>query len=150
MGVAALNRARMSANESSAVASLKTINMAQTRYNVGCGRGAYASSLLILGRPPNAVNSSGGYLDAPLSTAEVVEHNGYRITVQMGAGGTPGQQVDCHGNGTMTAYRATAVPLAINATGSRSFSTNQNGGVWQLPGETAPTEPFGPPAELYR
>ena len=51
IAIPGLLRARMSANEASAVASLRVVNSAQHTYMTTCGNGYYASSLMILGDP---------------------------------------------------------------------------------------------------
>lgn len=148
MAVAGLNRARASANESSAIASLKTINMAQISYNSACGRGGYAQTLVILGRPPGA-GATAGYIDAELAAAPVVEHSGYRLRIQVGASGLS-NIIDCNNNQTLTGYYASAVPVTFGYTGARSFATSHVGAIWQNSTDTAPSEPFGPPSELYK
>ena len=47
-----LMRARMSANEASAIGSLRAINSAQAIFAASCGSGFYAPSLTVLGTPP--------------------------------------------------------------------------------------------------
>ena len=149
MAAFALTRARASANESSAIASLAAVNRAQLAYNSSCGRGFYAVSLPILGMPPQAA-ARAGYIDPELATAAVVEKSGYRIRVQIGRSGYLSPVHDCNDNQTMSSYYATAVPVVAGDTGTRAFATNQVGVVWQLNGGIAPAEPFGPPAVTAR
>ena len=54
IAVPGLLRARMSANESGAIASLRVINNAQQTYYSSCGNGFYAGTLPILGDAPAA------------------------------------------------------------------------------------------------
>ena len=54
IAVPGLLRARMSANESGAIASLRVINNAQQTYYSSCGNGFYAGTLPILGDAPSA------------------------------------------------------------------------------------------------
>lgn len=145
MAAFTLIRARASANEASAIASMKAVNSAQIAYNAACGRGFFAASLPILGMPPHAT-ATGGYIDSELAKAAVVIRSGYRIQVQSGAGSINGPAPDCNGNTTISSYYASAVPLAVGDSGSRSFATNQVGSTWQLNGGVAPAEPFGPPS----
>lgn len=140
--VATYSRARMSGNEASAVASLRAIYTAQFQYLNGCGRGNYATTLIILGTKP-APNSQ-GYISEDLGSSTNPSRNGYSFSLQPGAGGAAGAD-DCLGNPTQTKYYASAVPLTLNNTGGRSFATNQGGAVWQLEGGTPPDEPFEPP-----
>jgi type IV pilus assembly protein PilA len=146
MAAFSLLRARASANEASAIATLKSINSAQLAYNAACGRGYYAASLPILAMPPHEA-ASGGYIDAELGTAPVVDKSGYRVRVQIGDTGTEGVVDDCNGNATVTSYYATAVPVTQGNTGTRGFATSQVGTIWQSADGTAPPEPFGPPSQ---
>ncbi len=149
MAAFSLVRARASANEASAIASLAAINRAQLAYNAACGRGFYADSLPILGMPPHAA-AEGGYIDTELAKAAVVEKSGYRIRVQLASSGYTSPVHDCNDNETISSYYATAVPVVVGDTGARSFATNQVGVVWQLSGGFAPSEPLGPPAVVAK
>ena len=149
MAMAGFSRARAAANESSATASLKSINIAQTSYNAACGRGGFARTLVILGQPPFS-GASGGYVDPELATAQVVQHSGYRMQIVLGLGAVAGNTPDCNNNSTITGYRATAVPVAFGSSGSRSFATSQVGNIWQNHTDTPPAEPFGPPSEMFK
>ena len=149
MAAFTLLRARASANEAAAIAALKTINQGQISYNAECGGSFFAPSLVILGMPPrDAV--AGGYIDTELATGVIVERQGYRFTVGMGKDAYVGSVPDCNGNMPISAYYATAVPLAPGETGTRAFATSQNGSIWQRGDSVAPTEPFGPPAEMAK
>jgi hypothetical protein len=134
---------RMKANEVAAIASLRAIKVAQVAYREMCGNGGYATSLTVLGEPPPG--STDGFIDASLSTSAMPQKSGYSFTMQAGDKSAAGP-VDCHGKPTATGYYATASPITLGTTGSRSFATNPEGVVWQLVGPAAPREPFGPPA----
>jgi hypothetical protein len=97
-------------------------------------------------KPPTG---SQGFLADDLGTAMAPQRKGYIFTVTAGAGSAGGPN-DCFGLPSQTAYYASAVPALAGTTGSRSFAINQGGAVWQAQGGTAPTEPFGPPAEQVR
>jgi len=76
---------------------------------------------------------------------------GYNFVMTAGAGSAIGP-IDCNGTQTVTAFYATATPMTLGTTGTRSFAVNQpwtptSGAIWQIAGSTAPTEPFGSPAE---
>lgn len=149
MAAFALVRARASANEAGAIANLRSINQGQLAYNAACGRSFYAPSLPVLAMPPNAA-STGGYIDDEIGSAAVVEDAGYRLQIQLGKDGFVSTYPDCNGNMPISAYYATAVPVAPGDTGIRAFATNQIGGLWQRTDSIAPTEPFGPPAEIAK
>jgi type II secretory pathway pseudopilin PulG len=145
LGTAMLLRARVSANEVSAIGALKTINTAQVAYSAGCGAGNFARNLVVLGvKPPGARQ---GYLGEDLSDAVTPQRSGYDLNVRDGVGAAAGP-VDCNMTLTTTNYYASGVPAAVGKTGTRSFATSQRNGVYELSGGIAPTEPFGPPAQL--
>lgn len=143
-GVAALLRARMAANESSAIGSLRTINNAQFAYASACGSGQYATSLPILATVPPG--NSQGYLSEDLGSSATPQRSGYNYRMLGGAGGAAGTP-DCNGTMTQTKYYATAAPVTQGQTGDRAFATNQGGAVYQAQA-TPPDEPFDPPDQL--
>ena len=149
LGATSLLRARAAANEAAAIANLQTVNNAQFAYLAGCGRGYYAASLAILGTP--VAGSGEGYLSADLATGAEVVSSGYRYAISLGQGGAVASD-DCNATPTQTNYYASSVPqsLGSSSSGSRAFATSQNGAIWALPGDVAPTEPFGPPATSAR
>jgi prepilin-type N-terminal cleavage/methylation domain-containing protein len=138
-----LLRARMTSNESSALASMKVITSAQATFAASCGSGGYAPSLVVLGTPPPA--STLGFISDDLGSAAAPIKSGYGYTMVPSAVSAAGPN-DCHGNPTVTGYYATAFPLTWNTTGSRAFAVNTSATVWQVFAAVAPTEPFGPPA----
>ena len=131
------------ANEASAVVSLKAISAAQMNYRLTCGNGAYASSLVALGAPPNKVGS--GFIDKALAISETPEKSGFKFSVTAGAASAAGPK-DCNGVPTVTKFYASAMPVSAK-TGTRSFAVNMNDIIWTQKGLKAPTEPFGPPAQ---
>ena len=141
----ALLRARMASTEAAAIANLQTINNGQFAYLAGCGRGYYATSLAILGRP--VAGKGEGYVSSGLATGAQVDRSGYRYSIAPGGGGAASPP-DCEGEATQTKYYASAVPLSLgsSSSGDRSFATSQIGAIWALTGGNPPTEPFGPPA----
>jgi prepilin-type N-terminal cleavage/methylation domain-containing protein len=141
-----LMRAKAAANEASALASIRVTSSSQKAYAIACGRGAFAPSYLVLGTPPAI--GQGSFISDDLGSAMNPMKAGYRFAMVPGAGSIPGP-TDCNGSATVTAFYATAVPLSI-ASGSRSFAVNANGTMWQTSGGTAPTEPFGPPAQVVK
>ncbi len=109
-----LLRARISANEASAVASLRTINSAQISYNSAYPTVGFAATLSALGgtscAPPTT--SSACLIDTQLASGT---KSGYSFTMS-GAAGTP--------NG---AYQVRADPLVPNQTGTRYFCSFADG-----------------------
>jgi type IV pilus assembly protein PilA len=103
-----LLRARMAANESSAVASIRTINTAEITYNSTYPTVGFAATLSALGgvAPCVPASTAACLIDSVLSAGN---KSGYNFTAT-GAGGPP-----------MTQYFATGVPVTVNQTGIRSF-----------------------------
>jgi prepilin-type N-terminal cleavage/methylation domain-containing protein len=120
IAIPGLLRARMSANESSAIGSLRSLHSGQHAFWVTCGNGSYAPSLQNLG-----IN---GYIAPDLSGPAPVEKSGYRI-VMGSALVIPG--TSCNGGTLNSSYQATADPLTPGSTGQRFFGTNANGAIFQ-------------------
>ncbi|MGE3179449.1 MAG: hypothetical protein AB7O32_18400, partial [Vicinamibacterales bacterium] len=123
-------RARMSAAEASAVASLRVINSGEATYSSSCAAGGYAIDLADLALAP--AGSDEGFVSPDLS-ANGVQKTGYEFT--LARGGDPGT-VDvtvatCNGSGSMpaSAYHAAADP--VDNWGSRYFATDKRGTIYQ-------------------
>lgn len=103
-----LLRAKMSANEASAVASLHTINTAMISYQSSYPTVGYATALSNLGgvSPCTPSSTTACLIDSVLASGV---KSGYNF-VAAGSGGPPAIQ-----------YYATAIPIAVNQTGIRSF-----------------------------
>jgi len=103
-----LLRARMAANESSAVASLRTINTGEITYNSAYPTVGYAAALTNLGgvAPCTPSSTTACLIDSVLAAGT---KSGYTFA-STGAGGPP-----------LSQYFATAVPVTLNQTGIRSF-----------------------------
>jgi len=120
--------AKVAANESSVIGSIRAVHSGQIAYSSSCAQGSYATSLtsLVNGRfvsPDVALPAKSGYtLD---------------LTNTLGTAGP----MDCNGDTTSSAYYLSGTPVS-NLTGIRAFATNQFGGIWQDTSGTAPAEPF--------
>jgi type IV pilus assembly protein PilA len=103
-----LLRARMAANESSAVASVRTINTAEITYNSTYPTVGFAATLSALGgvAPCTPSSTTACLIDSVLAGGN---KSGYTFAAT-GAGGPPAVQ-----------YFATAIPVVVNQTGIRSF-----------------------------
>jgi type IV pilus assembly protein PilA len=118
-----LLRARMAANESSAVASIRTVNTAEITYN---------STYTTVGFSPNQVSLGGtaGAACSPSTTTaclidSVLAHNG-----NPAGGGKSGYSFTT-GTGTASGgvnvgYTVVGVPLTINQTGIRAFCAEED------------------------
>ena len=125
IAVPGLFRARMAANESSALASLRTINSAEASYAAAAGNGGYAIALATLAQA--CPGSSQGFISPDLS-GDPSFKSGYAIGLAS-AGAAAGPN-DCHGARTEVNYYATAAPITIGTTGSWGFSTTVSGTIF--------------------
>ncbi len=118
-----LVKVRVSGNEASAIASLRTIVSAQTVTALDCN-GRYTPSLTALGATGN--------LSPDLGASDTIEKAGYIITMTPSDDGGPaaeGLTPACQG--TVAAFTATAVPIEPGKTGERFFVVDQQGNVKQ-------------------
>jgi type IV pilus assembly protein PilA len=110
-----LMRARISANEASAVSSLRTLNSAQISYNSTYPSVGYAATLVALSgtncNPPTVAGAC--LIDTQLASGI---KNGYSITLSGTGSTTP-----------VSAYQFRADPLTPNQTGVRYFCTFADG-----------------------
>lgn len=115
-----LLRARIAANESSAVSSIRTINTAQVTYMTAYPTYGYSDSLARLG-PADAGCTAGPastnacMIDFALASASGTAKSGYLVEV-INATGTP-----------FTTYVAGAGPATYNQTGVRRFCSIEDG-----------------------
>jgi len=119
-----LMRARMNANEASAVQSLKTINTGEIVYSSTYPGIGYAATLSVLGgvTPCTPSSTTACVIDSILADGT---KSGYAFTA-VGSGGPPATQ-----------YYATAVPVSLNQTGVRSFCSFEDGVVRVQPSGAA-------------
>ena len=106
-------RSKMRANESGAVANVRTITTASIVYNTTYGVG-FAPSLLALGGDPATPSAtSAGLIDSVLSTGV---KSGYIFTY------TP---LSVDSNGNVQAYSVNADPITPGTTGDKHFYSDQ-------------------------
>jgi type IV pilus assembly protein PilA len=103
-----LLRSKMAANESSAVASLRTINTTSIAYSTTYGQ--YPTNLSNL-QTNGAVSSTAADL----------------IDTVLGSGIKSGFTFSYTANSTNTGYSVTATPVNLGVTGQRGFFTDQSG-----------------------
>ena len=134
-GVPGLLRARISANEASAVGSLRAVVSAQLDFSALTQ--GFAGSLATLAAI--CPGSTSAFISPELS-ANGISKSGYLFAVGSGLGSGPGP-VDCFGNATETGFYATAVPQS-GFLGSRAFAANSTTAIWEDTTGAAPVEPF--------
>jgi prepilin-type N-terminal cleavage/methylation domain-containing protein len=103
-----LLRARMAANESAAVGSIRTINTAEVSYLTAYPTTGYAAIAALGGTSPCTASSA---------TACLIDNN---LATATAAPGKSGYVYNAVADTTST-YHATAIPAAVNSTGTKSF-----------------------------
>jgi type IV pilus assembly protein PilA len=137
IAVPGLLRSRITANETSAIGSLRAVASAQASYSTVCGRGGYAVLFATLAVGPAL--SADGFISPDLAGGGT--KSGYTFSLGPGAGNNPGV-ADCNGTITNSAYYATSVPSSLGVTGTRAFALDEGAAIWQDRSGAAPTEPF--------
>ncbi len=108
-----LLRARISANEASAVSSLRTMNTASITYNSTYGNYPPAlANLAPVTAPALPTSTSADLLDQVLGS-NTAQKSGYNFTYTAGAGNA--------------SYTLLGDPITVNQTGVRHFFTDQSG-----------------------
>jgi prepilin-type N-terminal cleavage/methylation domain-containing protein len=114
IAVPSLLRARLSANESSAVGSLRSINTAEISYNATYSSLGFATNLSYLGGAVGAAcvpsSSSGCFIDSLLASGT---KSGYTFALTIGSSPVVGTQTP--------SYSIVAAPVDPTITGSRYF-----------------------------
>lgn len=128
MVVAHLARAKASANEASAIGTLRALNSAQMAYSASCGRGLYSPTFTRL--------VEGGWASPDV---DINPKSGYIFTITEGTGEVAGP--DCAAEPTQSAYYVSAQPVSV-ATGHRAFATSTAAAIWQDSTGTPPAQPF--------
>jgi type II secretory pathway pseudopilin PulG len=138
IAVPSLLRGRAAAQETSAIATMRSTHTAQLGYMLTCGSGFYAASFPSLGSVGGVV----GFLPQELTYSVAPSKSGYTMTLAPGATGAAGM-ADCNGaTDTSLTYYATAIPQTPGRSGVRGFATNQAGAIWEDVSGAAPVEPF--------
>jgi prepilin-type N-terminal cleavage/methylation domain-containing protein len=119
----ALTKAKMAADEASAIASLRVLHSAQQTFWGTCGSGYYSPSLQNLGLP---VGGAAGFLGSDLSGPAPVVKSGYEFDMDST---NPITQTSCNGGSLVVTYHATADPLP--GRGRRYFGSNSGGAIYQ-------------------
>ncbi len=123
-------RARMSAEETSAAASLRNINSAEASYSSSCGAGYYALDLADLALAPPG--STSAFISPDLST-NGIRKSGFLFTVtRSGEAGTADSPTPpCNAASVIpaSAYHVSANP--ISSAGARYFATDKRGSLYE-------------------
>jgi type IV pilus assembly protein PilA len=127
-----LLRAKISANESSAVGSIRNIVTAETSYNSSYGEYGFAASLSLLGPGANQLSCPAAgpdptkgacLLDSALGGLDVSAKSGYSFQ----ASGDNPQPADANGVIQNVGFTAAGSPQKFNQTGVRLFCAGDDG-----------------------
>ena len=126
-----LLRARISANEGAAIASLRTIHSAQAAYASTCGSGGYAQTLDDLSKKPPT--SAVGFIQDPYVTNGVIQ-NGYVASMMPADGATtvlPSTNTcNASADDAVTSFVAERHPQSVSETGVRAFAIDTQGTMY--------------------
>ena len=127
-----LMRARMSANESSAAGSLRTINTAEVSYATTYPTVGFAPLAQLGGpQPCTPSQTTGCFIDDFLATNGAgAGKDGYLFTLQTAA--------------SLTGYGSLAAPANLNQTGTRAFCSDQTGVIYYNAGAATCTNANSP------
>lgn len=128
IAVPGLLRARMTGNESSAIASLRTTTSSQVSYSAACGNGGYATSYDILADAPGGAGQ--GFISAEFDDVAPILKSGFELTLEAVTGADPGP-ADCNTAATTSGFFAWAEPVTVGTTGTRSFAVDTNMTIFQ-------------------
>jgi type II secretory pathway pseudopilin PulG len=129
-----LLRARMAANESSAVGTLRTYNIAMVSYATKCQNVGFPASVQNLG--PGSGDCEGANLVGAVLAAPDATKSGYRFFYSPGPAGNLGR---------VASYTITADPITDDTTGTRHFFTDESGVIRTSRG--APATAHSPPLQ---
>ena len=135
IAIPALLRAKITANETSALGSLRAVNSAQAAYAGAASAGGYAPALSVLVQA--CPGSNQGFISPDLA-ADPSLKSGYRVV--LGPGTLGNGPVDCNGQTSSVGYYLTAVPITIRLTGHRAFASSSPGVIYFDPNGVAPSE----------
>ena len=127
-----LMRARMSANESSAAGSLRTINTAEVSYATTYPSVGFTALASLGGAQPcTPAVATGCFIDNFLATNGAgAGKDGYAFTLQTAA--------------SAVGYGTLAAPLTLNQTGTRAFCSDQTGVIYYNAGAATCTNANSP------
>jgi prepilin-type N-terminal cleavage/methylation domain-containing protein len=139
IAVPGLLRARMSGNEASAIGSLRAINSGQAAFSSSCGNGFYADKLSNLFKSPSGGT---GFISPDLSQ-DTTSKSGYTVVLAKAASASDASTASCTSFTPVSGYYASAVPVTLNGTGTRSFATDVRGTIFQkVNSATADADPI--------
>jgi type IV pilus assembly protein PilA len=128
-----LLRARMAANEASAVGSIRTMNTAAISYSSTYGNG-FPISLAQIGTTGAVVSCDNAELIDSVLTLGT--KSGYTFLVLAGNGTNAPKPAACALAGSSDGYGVVATPVTVGTTGQRSFCSDASGVIRYDPAGT--------------
>ncbi|PYP34251.1 MAG: hypothetical protein DMD46_16985 [Gemmatimonadetes bacterium] len=138
-------RARIAANEASALASLRVIHTAESTFASECGGTGYAQRLADLIRPP--AGSSHAFISPDLATDPSIK-SGYVILLQEENAPdahdilAAGASCNASALATVSSYWSGAVAVHLGITGQRAFAIDRSGTLYQSTAGAAIANPI--------
>jgi type IV pilus assembly protein PilA len=123
MAIPTIGNLTRTANETSAIQSIRAIMQAQLQYSSTYPSTGYASTLTALGGDPKSgapTPAAAQLLQGDLSTGI---KSGYIFTISNVT------KVNTNGSDRITGYQVTAVPLTVGKTGNRGFCSDEFGTI---------------------
>ena len=137
LGIPQLLKLRKSANENSAIQSLRTIEQAELSYNSAYQANGFACTLPALGGDPKSGAPSAQSAQLIESALAGGQKAGYTFAV------TNCNKVTINNQDQYTSFEITAVPQAVGKTGDRGFCADENNVIRYDPaGGTNCTQPI--------
>lgn len=122
-------RAKMSAEEASAISALRSINSAQVSFSSACANGHYAIDLADLSLAPSG--SRAGFISPDLSSNGILK-SGYSFTItRSGEAGTADSPTPACNGGSVPASNYHARADRVTYAGARYFATDKRGTVYE-------------------
>lgn len=107
-------------NETSALASLRSIAAAQAQFSMTCGNTKYAVGLSALGKPMPTTGEA--FLSPDLTSGDTIEKSGY--TLHMAGKPLDDAPPACNGAAVADGFAATADPLRPGVSGAVFYGVN--------------------------
>jgi type IV pilus assembly protein PilA len=134
-----LLKARVAANESSAVGTLRTIVTAAVTYESTYQNGFPPTQAAFGGASPGDCQNA-NLLDSTLATTGGAQKSGYTILYTAGGTALTANTASGCTAGGNPVFAVGATPLVVHQTGNRTFCTDESGAIHVDPtGGTAPT-----------
>src|SRR5581483_9301493 len=133
IAIPSLLRARMVANEASAIGSLRAVNSAEATFASTCAHGFYATTLDDLVVPP--AGNTEAFLSVDLGRNGIAKSGYFFTVVKYASPGTIDQSPvsTCNGAASVpaSAYFGSAVPITPGDSGRRYFASDVRGTIVQ-------------------